>query len=287
MAESITVAHVRQYNANVIYLYQQQGSKFRGKCREKVTKAKYEYFDRLGPTDAQKKTVRRGDTPLMNSNHTRRRAEMADYEWADLVDPQDEIRTIIQPTSSYAINGAWAMHRSYDREFIAALNAAAREGELGDTVTAFPAAQQIAHGSTGLTVAKLQDTKLLFDNAEVPDEGRWFVSSPTGLIDLLADPQVTSSDFNTVRALVAGTVTGPYMGFNYVRSTLLTKSGNIRVCFAWHMNAVGMAVGMDLVTRISERADKGYAVQVYLMGTFGGVRTLDEGVVEVSIDESV
>lgn len=287
MSETISVAHVRQYSSNVIFLYQQKGSKYRGKCREKVTKAKYEYFERIGPTDAQKKTVRHGDTPLMNTLHSRRRAETADYEWADLVDPQDDIRILIQPTSAYAVNGAWAMHRSYDREFIAALNASAREGELGDTVTAFPAAQQIADGGTGLTVSKLQDTKLLFDNAEVDDEGRLFTSSPVGLLDLLADPQVTSSDFNTVKALVSGDITGPYMGFSYVKSNLLPKTGDIRLCFAWHMNAMGMAVGMDLVTRISERDDKGYATQVYLMGSFGGVRTLDEGVVEVSIDESV
>lgn len=287
MSETITVAHVRQYNANIVFLYQQKGSKFRGKVREKVTKAKYDFFDRLGPTAAQKKTVRHGDTPLMNSNHTRRRAELSDYEWADLTDPQDEIRIIIQPTSAYVVNAAYAMGRSFDDEVILAFNASAREGEDGSTTTSFPAAQQIAHGSTGLTVAKLQDTKLLFDNADVDEEGRWFAVSPEGILDLLADPQVTSSDFNTVKALVSGSVTGPYMGFNYMTTTRLPVASNIRKCFAWQQNAMGMCVGMDLTTRISERDDKGYATQVYLMGSFGGVRTLDEGVAEVSIDESV
>ena len=86
MSDTITTAHVRQFSAAVAFQYQQKGSKFRGKIREKMTHAKYEFFERVGPTTAQKKTVRHGQTPLMNTLHTRRRAEMSDYEWADLVD---------------------------------------------------------------------------------------------------------------------------------------------------------------------------------------------------------
>lgn len=288
MSESITVAHVRQYNANVTFLYQQKGSKLRGKVREKVTRAKYDFFDRIGPVAAQKKLVRHGDTPLMNSPHSRRRAELADYEWGDLADPQDEIRVIIQPTSSYVVNGAMAIGRSFDDECILAFDASAREGEDGATVTAFPAAQQIANGGTGLTVEKLLQAKLKLDDADVDEDMRWLCTSPTGILDLLSDPQVTSADFNTIRALVSGSVVGTmYMGFQYATTTRLSKTGNIRKSFAWQANAMGMCVGMDMTTRMSERDDKGYAIQVYLMTSIGGVRVLDEGVVQIDIDESV
>lgn len=287
MSETITVAMVRQYNANVTFQYQQKGSKLRGKVREKVTKAKYDFFERIGPTAAQKKTVRHGATPLMNTLHTRRRAEMSDYEWADLADKQDEIRILIQPTSAYVVNGAWALGRAFDDEVILAFNASAREGEDGGTTTAFPAAQQIANGGTGLTVAKLLAAKELFDNADVDEDMRHIVTSPAGILDLLNDPQVTSADFNTVRALVSGTVNGPFIGFDYTTTTRLPVASNIRSSFAWHSNTMGMAVGMDLTTRISERDDLGYATQVYLMASFGGVRVLDEGVVQFDIDESV
>lgn len=289
MSNTITTAFVRQFNSNVTFLYQQRGSKLRGLLREKRTNARYDFFERIAPTTAVKKTVRHGDTPLVNSQHSRRRAEMVDYEWADLVDKQDEVRILIQPTSTYAMNAAMSMGRAFDDEAILAFTAAAREGEEGATSTAFPTGNIIndGGGGTGLTVAKLQEAKLRMDNGDVDDDMRWYASSPEGLIDLLADPQVTSADFNTVRALVAGTVNGPYMGFMYVRSTRLPIAANIRETYAWHMNAMGMIVGMDFTTRISERDDKSYSTQVYLAGTFGGVRILDEGVFVVDIDESV
>ena len=287
MSDTITVAHVRQYNANVTFLYQQKGSKLRGKMREKVIRAKYDFFERIGPTAAQKKTVRHGATPLMNSNHTRRRAETSDYEWADLADKQDEIRIIIQPTSAYVVNGSMAIGRSFDDEAILAFNAAAREGESGDTSTAFPADNDVVNGGTGFTVAKLLTAKEFFDTRDVDDEMRHIAVSPAGILDLLNDPQVTSADFNTVRALVSGTLTGPFLGFNYTTTTRLPVASNIRQCFAWQANAMGMCVGMDLTTRISERDDLGYSTQVYLMASFGGVRVLDEGVFQIDIDESV
>ncbi|UOF78747.1 putative major capsid protein [Caudoviricetes sp.] len=293
MSDTINVAHVRQYGSNVIFLYQQKGAKLRGKVREKPIRARYDYFDRLAATAAVKKTVRHGDTPLINSQHSRRRAEMSDYEWADLVDPQDDIRTLIQPSSAYAMNGAMAVGRAFDDEAIVAFNADAREGEDGATVTTWASYtasntdHAIAAGGVGLTVKKLRDAKEALDNDDVDDEGRNIAVSPSGVMDLLEDPQVTSSDFNTVQALVNGTVSGPYVGFNFIRTTRLSKSGNNRTCWVWQTNAMGMVVGMDLMTRISERSDKGYALQVYLMSSFGGVRVQDNGVVELVIDESV
>lgn len=293
MADTINVAHVRQYGSNVIFLYQQKGSKLRGKMREKPIRAKYDFFDRLAATAAVKKTVRHGDTPLVNSQHTRRRAEMSDYEWADLVDPQDDIRILIQPSSAYAMNAAMAVGRAFDDEAITAFNATAREGEDGSTSTTWASYTSsntdhaIANGGTGLTVKKLRDAKQALDDDDVTDEGRNIAVSPAAIMDLLEDPQVTSSDFNTVQALVNGTITGPYVGFDFVRTTRLAKSGNIRTCWVWQSDAMGMVVGMDLMTRISERADKGYALQVYVMSSFGGVRIQDDGVVELAIDESV
>lgn len=294
MSNTITTAFVRQFNSNVTFLYQQRGSKLRGRMREKQTAARYDFFDRIAATTAVKKLVRHGDTPLVNSQHSRRRAETVDYEWADLVDKQDEVRLLIQPTSTYAINAAMSMGRAWDDEAILAFEADAREGEDGSTVTTWAsftssnAAHDIAHGSAGLTVAKLRDAKLALDNQDVDEDGRQIVMSPEGLIDLLTDSQVTSSDFHTIRALVSGSVTGaPYMGFMFVSSTRLPVASNIRTGYAWHMNSMGMLVGMDFTTRITERDDKSYATQVYLAGTFGGVRVLDEGLVEINIDESV
>jgi hypothetical protein len=288
MSNLITEAFVSQFRTNVTFLYQQRGSKLRGRVREEASNARYIFFDRIGPTTAVKKTVRHGDTPLVNTQHSRRRAEKVDYEWADLIDKEDETRILIEPRSAYAQNAAFAMGRAFDDEVILAFTADAKEGESGGTTVAFPSAQIIVNGGTGMTLDKLKSAKLLFDRADVPMENWQLVVSPDAVIDLLGDPEVTSSDFNVIKTLVSGDMEGlTYMNFHWVKSTRLPITGNIRKCFAWHPDAMGMIVGMEFTTRITERDDKSYSTQVYVAGSFGGVRILDNGVVEIDIDESV
>ena len=286
MSNTIQTAMVQQYNSNVTFLYQQM-STLKGLMREESLAARYGFFERMGPTEAVKKTVRHGATPQVNSQHTRRRGELVDYEWADLIDPQDEMRILINPTSAYTVNAATALGRAYDREAIAAFDATSYEGEDGTTATVFPSGNTAATGSTGLTVAKLKTTKLSMDVVPVPQSDRHFLVSPEGVIDLLADPQVTSADYNIVQALVSGQLSTQYMGFTFHTTTLLPIATNDRSCFAWHRDAMGMLIGKQIQTKISERADLSYATQIYACASYKGIRILDEGVWEVLIDESV
>ena len=87
---------------------------------------------------------------------------MADYEWADLIDQQDRVRTLIDPTSSYALAAAYALGRSMDDEIIASVSGNAFGGETGSTTIALPAGQKITEsGTAGLTIAKLRSAKEL------------------------------------------------------------------------------------------------------------------------------
>lgn len=289
MSNQITDALVRQYASNVTMLYQQNGSVLRGKVREQRVNARYAFFERIGPTAMVEKTVRHGDTPLVNTPHSRRRVEMKDYEWGDMIDKQDQVRILIEPQSAYAQNAAMALGRQYDSTIITAFTAQAFEGETGGTAVPFPTGtQQIVNGSTGLTVAKLQESALIHDNADVPRDSRMALISPEGVQDLLTDPQVTSSDFSTMSALMVGTIENmTYMGYQFSKTTLLPIASNIRSCFTWHRDSMGVAMGMDFTTRVSERSDKSYATQVYVAATFGAIRIQDPGVVQIDIDESV
>jgi hypothetical protein len=96
---------------------------------------------------------------------------------------------------------------------------------------------------------------------------------------------VTSSDFNTVKALVQGEV-NQFMGFNFIVTNRLAKSGNIRSCFAWAEDGLALAVGRDVNARIDERADKGYATQVYYAMSIGSTRMEEEKVVQIDCDEA-
>ena len=211
---------------------------------------------------------------------------MLDYEWADLIDKEDKLKTIIAPESSIAQNAAWALGRSMDDLVISAFNASANTGKTGSTPVALPASQQIAVAATGLTIDKLRNTKRILDSADVdPDEERFIVVSPRQLQDLLETTEVTSADFNTVRALVGGML-DTYMGFKFIISNRLPVDGSAdRLVFAWAQTGLLLAMADDISTRVDERADKSYANQVYLSMSIGATRMQEDKIIEIACDE--
>ena len=165
MSTNITTAFVQQYSANIQMLSQQMGSLLRDKVRLESVVGKNAFFDQVGSVTAVEKTSRHSDTPQIDTPHARRRVSLADYEFADLIDQQDKVRLLIDPTSSYAQAAAMAMGRAMDDVVISAALGTAFTGETGSTSTAN--ANQIVHGSTGLTIAKLRSAKETLDLGSV------------------------------------------------------------------------------------------------------------------------
>lgn len=292
MSTTITEAFVQQYFSNVYMRAQQQVSKLRGlvELKSGVT-GKRAAFDRIGQTEAQQAVTRHDNTPQMDTPHSRRWAVASTWRWADLVDSDDEVKTLIDPTNNYVRAGSYAMGRRWDRLIINAALGTATTGEDATATETWPqngtqsgTSHQIAHGSAGLTLAKLVTAKKLLDAEDVEEEGRIMVISPDGLEDLLNDTTVTSRDYNTVQALVRGEIDS-FLGFKFVRSTLLPKSGSTRSCLAFQQFGLGLAIGMDQKQRISERDDKNYATQVFFEFVAGAVRIDADRVVEVQITE--
>lgn len=286
MSIEVTSAFVQQYSANVQMLSQQKGSLLRDAVRTESMTGKNAFFDQVGKATAQKRTTRHADTPQIDTPHARRRVTLVDYEYADLIDEQDKVKMLIDPTSAYAQAAAFALGRAMDDEIISAALGTAFTGETGSTSTALPAGQQIANGGADLTVAKLRTAKKTLDLASVdPSIPRYIAVGPDQIEALLGDTNVTSSDFNTVKALVQGEV-NQFMGFNFITSNRLSKAGNIRSCFAWAEDGLALAIGKDVMARIDERSDKGYATQVYYCMSIGSTRMEEEKVVQIDCDES-
>lgn len=290
MSQTINVAFVQQFEDNVHTLAQQMASKFRGTVREKSVTAKYDHFERIGAVEMVKRTTRHGNTPLIDTPHSRRRLLLDDFEVADLVDKQDEIRLLISPASEYAQNFARALNRRFDDSVIAAFNADSVAVDESDATSAITlasflsGAHIIAAGAAPLTIAKLRSAKKLLDNQDVEGDDRYFATSPDGIEDLLATTEVTSSDYNTVKALSRGEV-DTFLGFKFIMTTRLPKVSTTRTCFAWQKAGIGVGIGKDMATRISERDDKSYATQVYSSMTLGATRIEEARVVAVEITE--
>ena len=287
MSNQITTAFVQQYSANVQMLSQQKGSLLRSAVDVETVVGKNAFFDQVGVASAVKRTTRHADTPQMDTPHARRRVSLVDYEYADLIDNQDKIRTLIDPTSSYASAAAFALGRAQDDEIIAALSGTAFTGETGSTSTALPSSQKITEsGTAGLTIAKLRSAKEILDAASVdPSIARYIAVSPKQITDLLGTTEVTSSDFNSVKALANGEVNS-FLGFNFIVSNRLTSASSKRLCLVWAMDGCKMAIGQDLMTRIDERSDKGYAHQVYVCQSIGATRMEEDKVVTIQAHEA-
>ena len=110
MSFQVTTAFVQQYTTNVQLLLQQRGSKL----RDAVTVGSYtgkaaKSVEQIGAVTAQKRLTRHGDTPMISTPHAARWVFPTDYEWADLIDDQDKLRMLIDPTSPYAQNGSLAL----------------------------------------------------------------------------------------------------------------------------------------------------------------------------------
>lgn len=287
MSDQISTAFVQQYSTNVGLLLQQRGSKLRdtvtvGSYTGKAAKA----VEQIGSVTAQPRTSRHGDTPLISTPHDARWVFPTDYEWADLIDDQDKLRMLIDPTSPYAINGAYALGRAMDNLIISAALGTSKTGENGTTSTSFATAtQQVTVGGTpvGLTVAKLRSAKkiLLSNEVDVEMDPLYIAVTAKQLDDLLGTTEVTSSDYNSVKALVQGQV-DTFMGFKFIHTELLGVNGSShRRVVAWAKSGLHLGMWNDINSKIDQRADKSYATQVYVKGTFGATRTEEKKVVEI------
>tara|TARA_R100000963_G_scaffold9016_1_gene5938 strand:+ start:7584 stop:8444 length:861 start_codon:yes stop_codon:yes gene_type:complete len=286
MSVQITTAFVEQYKSNVFHLAQQKGSRLRDACRSESITGKAHFFERIGATAAQKRTSRHSDTPRMDTPHSRRKVSLDDYDWADLIDQEDKVRMLISPTSEYAMAGAWAMGRAMDDALIAAATGTAYGGVAGGTSVSLPSGNKVAHGSAGLTLAKLLSAKEIIDSSDVdPEESRFVICAAGQISDLLNVTQVTSSDYNTVKALAQGEI-DTYLGCKFIRSQRLgTDTNGNRQVLMFTKSALGLALGADINTKISERADKNYATQVFLSMSIGATRIEEDKMVEIACTE--
>jgi hypothetical protein len=284
MSSQITTAFVEQYSANIQMLSQQMGSLLRDAVRNESVVGKDAYFDQIGKVTAVLKTSRHSDTPQIDTPHSRRRVSLADYEFADLIDQQDKVRLLIDPTSSYAKAAAYAMGRAMDDVIIAAALGTANTGVSGGTPIALPAGNIVAAntGGTGMNIAKLAAAKQILDAGDVdPSIKRHIIVSPAEIADLLNNTTVTSSDFNTIKALVQGEIDS-FMGFKFHVSNRLVDNGAANTqCIAFAEDGILLGVGKDVTARIDERADKSYATQVYYCQTIGATRMEEAKVVSV------
>lgn len=308
MSSQITTAFVKQYKDLLFHLSQQKGSRLRGAVRVEMQKGDEAFYERLGSVTAVEKTSRHSDTPLIDTPHSRRRVTLTDYEYADLIDDQDKIRTLIDPESPYLQAQMWAHGRAMDSKIITNALGNAYSGVDGSSTVGLGNAQRLVaindagNAGANMNVEALRRAKEVLDENDVDEMiPRYCAINASALQSLLAETEVTSSDYNVVKALVQGQI-DTFMGFKFIRTQLLpatslttaysytdgsvgsgsgTLSSSYKSMICWAQDGLLLSIGKDIEAKISERADKSYATQVYSRMSIGATRLEEEKVVEV------
>lgn len=283
-----------QFDNNWKHLVQQKNSRLKEYCTLDSIEGKEKSYNQLDATSMTQITDRSRETRITDQSMAKRWIRPLNYDCAKLVDEFDEqfLGEVVLPTSPIIQSHGAAYARTCDKIIIDALGGTAFTGTTGTTATVLPAGQKIAANyvesgtvaNSGLTIAKLRAAKFLFDSNEVDEEEeRILVVSAKQLQDLLRTTEVTSADYNTVRALVDGTL-NTFMGFKFRRSQQLPLATDIRSCFAYVKSGIVLAE-RGLKTHMDIRTDLSHSLQIRSVASLAAVRMEEKKVVEIACDE--
>jgi len=280
MAVQISNAFVTLFDSEVKQAYQGQRL-LSGVCRERAgVEGSTVKFPKIGKGSATIRVPQTDVTPL-NVSYSQVTATMEDYiaaEYSDIFNQQkvnfNERQELVQVVSG-------AIARRMDQVVLDALAAASSP----ETVT-----NDIGGTDSNLNVAKLREAKKKLDKNNVPGEGRSILVHANNLQSLLGETEVTSADFNTVRALVSGEI-DTFLGFKFItfgdrdEGGLPVDGSSDRTVYAFHRDALGLGIGMGQQSRVDYIAEK-TSFLVASMFSAGAVAIDDEGIVTITCREA-
>lgn len=238
MSKTLSSVAAKLYDSAVKQAYQ-DSQKLRGCVYTKTTqKANEIKFRNMGKGLASQAIAPSADVVPMNVDHTLVTCALTNWRAAEYTDIFDNADVNFSEVNELGMVIADALGRRSDQLILDAL--------AGTTSTVV--------GTSGavLSVATMLLAKKALDKKGVPATDRFFVIESKGLSDLLNTTQVTSTDYNTVKALVAGDVNS-FLGFKIIQLADraeggISNDGTNFKAFAFHKRAVGFGINMDIKT---------------------------------------
>lgn len=292
MSNEIPVHYVKQYEQEVRLLQQQMTSRLRDAVRvETGIVGDRDFFDQFGAVSMSLVTNRHGDRETSDTPHSRRMVTMDMYETADWIDRKDERRVLNNPLNSYTQLQAAACNRQFDDTLLAKFDAAADTGNNGGTSVIFDTAFGFTEAdATNFGVADLRTARGLLEAAEnLEDDGMnsWHVAlSSNQRSNLLAETEMTSSDFAVVKALVDGKMEGGFMGFNFIKTQQAPIAANIRDVYFWVKQSMLLAIGEDVRSSVDRIPAKRNSILASTEIDTGATRMDEKGVVRCLASEA-
>jgi hypothetical protein len=271
MAISISNAFVTLFDTEVKQAYQADAVlRNTVRLRTGVTASTHR-FPRIGSGVAQVRVPQTDVTPL-NVTYSQATVTLEDWIAAEYSDIFNQAKVNFDERSELVQVVSKAIGRRADQLVI---NALANSG------TSLTVANSVGGSTTNLNVAKLREAQRLMNANNVPMEDRTILIHASNLSNLLSETAVTSSDFNTVKALVQGEL-DTFLGFKFITIGDRAEggltgggSGSDRVVYAYHKSAIGMAEGMGVRSEINYIPEKTSWLVASMFSA--GATTIDAG----------
>lgn len=247
MSSTLSTVAKTEFDSEVKHAY--QGMKTLRDCvkvRNNVVGDKYD-FRVMGKGVATTRVGASADVVPMNITHGLKQATLVDYEAPEYTDVYNQQTVNFDEVRELATTIAGAMGRRDDQCIMDAL-----------ATTTTPA---VGNGAAALNLAAITAAAMALNKVEAPAEDRYMLITEKGLNDLLNDATITNADYNTVRLLMAGTI-DTFMGFKFkIIGTGRAEGGlpyvtTVQKGFAFHKSSIGMAVGIDMKTKVDYVAHK-------------------------------
>ena len=275
MTIGISTAFVSAFSDDVKHAYQSMGSGLLQRIRVKTGVVGSTYrFHKMGKGTAAA-VIPQSDVVPMNVTNSNVTATLSDWAAPEYTSIFDLEKISYNERQELVKVVAGAMIRRAEELVLDALDAGASSTQV---------AENFGGTATGLTVTKIRKAARLMDAAGVPMADRTFCMDAIGKEQLLGSTLVTSSDYNSVKALVNGEI-DTYLGFKFLTFEDRTEGGIVTTSsvtknFAFHKDAIGLAEGLPISTEINYIPEK---LSWLITGKYsaGSVGIDDAGIYEV------
>ncbi len=274
-----------EFSTNIELLLQQKQSKLRGRVMEKAHVGKMASpVNQLGPVSLKAPAGRFAPMPNQAGDLFRRWVFPQDGELPQLIDPFDELKTVVSVDSAYTQGGAAAINRAWDDSVISAFFATANLGQDAGGLTTetfsttnFQVASTFGSASaSGLTIAKIIEAKRIlehFHNDLETDPACMPIGSQQHA-DLFNQVQIVDQlCYRGIDAQVSGGRVRSILGIDIVMTERLSVASNVRNVPLFVKSGMHLGMWMDMKTQIDYRPDlSGRPLQVLQQTSFGATR---------------
>ena len=306
LSAGIPEGFVDQFDNTLYHLLGQSESKFQqGVDIKPIMNAEDKAFDAIGKLALQEKTGRNPKTPITDITTERRWVNTVPYHQGVLIDKDDDLNRVVEPTSDIMMEYVRAVNIQKDSIILASIDGdvvSGRTPKTGSTITWASQNGNVAYSGkdtgrtivfncdvancaaadTGMTTEKAELVKEYFNFLDAPEDTPiWGAISPRQATNLFGQEEYVNIDFSNQKPLTTGRILKNWHGINWIVSTLIVEGTNNDVvggaqdvirCPFWLQSGLILGVQDMISTEISIESTLSYSKQIYVHINMGAMR---------------